>query len=68
MKIGKRIRNKISPKEKAGSIPNPCKNIKNKEQIRTNHRKVKSSDLYLLAPQIGLEPMTPRLTAACSTD
>ena len=26
------------------------------------------SDLFLLAPQTGLEPVTPRLTAACSTD
>ena len=40
----------------------------NKKQTRTNHRKVKSSDLYRLAPQTGLEPVTPRLTAACSTD
>ena len=27
-----------------------------------------NGDLFSLAPQTGLEPVTPRLTAACSTD
>ena len=36
--------------------------------IRTDSVKRKGSDYQALAPQTGLEPVTPRLTAACSTD
>ena len=36
--------------------------------LRNKKEENHESDSLHLAPQIGLEPMTPRLTAACSTD
>ena len=35
---------------------------------RTNPNRLNGSDLFDVAPQVGLEPTTLRLTAACSTD
>ena len=38
-------------------------------QIKVQKEKGHREDvLFFLAPQTGLEPVTPRLTAACSTD
>ena len=37
--------------------------------LETNKKgTIRLDDSFLLAPQTGLEPVTPRLTAACSTD
>ena len=41
-------------------------NIRNKAIIRTDSVKRKGSDYHALAPQTGLEPVTPRLTVCCS--
>ncbi len=37
-------------------------------QFEAQKKNVPSQDETFLAPQTGLEPVTPRLTAACSTD
>ena len=38
------------------------------DKKRKNPNPFQSSDLSNVAPQVGLEPTTLRLTAACSTD